>query len=281
MNTIIVATDFSDAAFNAAQYAAYLTRYIPVNKMILYHSYYDLIATDTPLANTEYYLQLQEDSLRRLTELKGLLKLKAADGIIIECVANMSSLRDVVCGDFVQENAEMVVMGATGKSGLKEKILGSQAMITARYTAIPLLLIPFNATFQKIEKIVLAWNMKNSEQTFPEQIFKNLLQQLKAEILILNIDHNNKKFSKTTIREQEFMHHLVDSQHAEFFYADHPDAAQGIIDFAKKRHADMVMVIPRKDTFPENLIKRRVTKKLVFRLKIPLMILPSKEQLIK
>jgi nucleotide-binding universal stress UspA family protein len=281
MNTIIVATDFSDVAFNAAQYAAYLTRYIPVNKMILYHSYYDLIATDTPLADTEYYSQLQEDSLRRLTDLKGLIKLKAAEGIIIECVANMSSLRDAVCSDFVQENAELVVMGATGKSGLKGKIFGSQAVISARYTRIPLLLIPFNATFQKIEKIVLAWNMKNSEQTFPEEIFKNLLQELKAGMLILNIDHNNQSFSEATIREQEFMHHLVDAQQAEFFYGDHPDVAQGIIDFAKKRHADMVMVVPRKNAFPENLIKKRVTQKLVFHLKIPLMILPSKQQLIK
>lgn len=276
MKTIVIATDFSEAALHAAQYAAFLSKQIPVSRLILYHSYCDLIATDTPLLDTRYYLQLQEDSMLKLTGLKWKIKPEVANRVVIDCIANMSSLRDAIAIDFVKENADLIVMGTTGKDKLKEKIFGSQAIIGARHTTIPLLLIPPNFTFKRIETIVLAWSMDNTEQIFPERTFNDILQQLKAELLILNIDHNNKHFSEATIREQEFMHHLVDAQHTSFFYDDHPDAARGIIDFAEERHADMVIIIPKKNKFPEGLFHKKVTKRLVSHIEIPLMVLPSK-----
>jgi len=280
MKTIVVATDFSEAALNAAQYAAALTRQIPVSRLILYHSYYDLIATDTPLTDAEYYLQLQEDSMRRLDDLKCLLKEKVADGIAMECIANISSLRDAVCIEFAQK-AELIVMGITGKSKWKEKILGSQAIMAARHTAIPLLLIPYDAAFKGMKKAVFAWDMKSSGKLFPEKTFKDILHALKAKLLVFNVDYENKSFGPEIIDEQKYMHQVLAEEDASFFYSSHPDAAEGIIDFAESQEADVVMVIPRKDDFPENLFRKKITRKLALRIKIPLIILPPRQGLTK
>jgi nucleotide-binding universal stress UspA family protein len=278
MQTIILATDFSEAALRAGIYAAMLTRQMPVTRLILYHSYYDLIATDVPLTDAEYYLKIQEDSIRRLNDIKSRLIPLVAAGVAIECLANMSSLQEAIRVDFLKENTELVVMGITGKSKVKEKIMGSQAIMAARHTTVPLLLIPFDATYKGIKRIVFAWDMENSEKTFPERLFKSILQVLKAELFMLNIDYNNKNFSKETIKEQAFMHHSLDPVNAKYFYSNHPDAAQGIIDFAERQQADLVMIVPRKKTFPNNLFRKKVTNRLAFHIKIPLLILPGNKQ---
>jgi len=275
MKTVILATDFSEAAFNAAQYAASLTRQIPVERLVLYHSYYSMIATDTPPTDIELGSILREDSIRKLNEMKSYLIPLAQAGITIDCLADMFPFQEAVSVNFLKEKADLVVMGITGKSKIKERIMGSQAVMAAKRTTIPLLLIPFDATYKKIKKVVFAWDMMDSERTFPRKMLKDALQILNAELLVLNVDHNNKSFDEDTIREQKFMHQILEAEDAKFFYGNHPDAARGIIDFAERQQADLVMVIPRKKAFPENLFKKRITKRLAFNIKIPLFILPE------
>ncbi|TAN14255.1 MAG: universal stress protein [Chitinophagaceae bacterium] len=276
METIIVATDFSDAAFGAGKYAAALTRQIPVTRLILYHSYYEMVTVERPLTDAEYFSELKRDSFVRLKDLKSRLAPLTAAGVVIECIANISPLQDAVCVDFVKENAELIVMGITGKSKMKEKLMGSQAVMAARNTTIPLLMIPFEATYRGIKKIVFAWDMENSEKTFPENLFKKILHILKAELLVLNVDYKNKNFGAETMGEQAFMHHSLDPEDTKYFYSNHPDAVSGIIGFAERHQADLVMVIPRKRTFPAYLFQKKVTRRLAFHIKIPLLVLPHK-----
>lgn len=275
MKTIIVATDFSDTAFNAAKYAAALTWQMPVSKMILYHSYYNMIIADPSFTDTQFYSQLQEDGIQRLKQISAQLKPLAADGIVIECVTDMASLREGVHGNFLNENAELVVMGVTGKSKLEETIMGSQAIIAARRTAVPLLLVPAESKYKKIGKVVFAWDMQDSEATFPHMTFKNILDALKAELLVLNIDYNNKNFDANIIREQTIMHQLLDPEGAKYFYGSHPDASRGIIAFAARYRADLVIIIPKKKSFPDSLFKKSTTKSVVSHINTPLLILPA------
>lgn len=276
METIILATDFSDAALRAGKYAAALTRQIPVTRLILYHSYYEMVTVERPLTDAEYFSELKRDSFERLKDLRSRLAPLTAAGVVIECITSISPLQDAVGVDFVKENAELIVMGITGKSKMKEKLMGSQAVMAARNTTIPLLLVPFEASYERIKRVVFAWDMEHSEKTFPENLFKKILHILQAELLVINVDYKNKNFRAETIGEQEFMHHSLDPEDAKYFYSNHPDAVSGIIDFAERHQADLVMVIPRKRTFPANLFQKKVTRKLAFHIKIPLLILPPK-----
>lgn len=275
MKTIIVATDFSEAALNAARYAAMLTRQLPVTRLLLYHSYHDMLLVIPSFSDSEYYAKLQEDFIERLNEIKDMLTPLVAKNVTIDCLANISPLQDAIGVDFLKEEPQMIVMGITGKSQVKEKIMGSQAVIAARQTAIPLLLIPFDATYKRIKKIVFAWDMKDSEMTIPMNLLNSLVQTLKAELLILNIDYKNKNFNKDTFKEQAFIHHSLDPGNTRCFYDDHPDAGKGVIMFAENHQADVVIVIPKKKSFPDNLFKKSTTKRLAFNIKIPLLILPQ------
>jgi nucleotide-binding universal stress UspA family protein len=274
MKTIVVATDFSSTALNAAQYAACLTRQIPVSKLILYHSYYDIISKNIGFTDTQFYLQSQEDSMRRLNNLKRELGPLAADGLIIECIASISPIKEVVHSGFLDEDPTLIVMGMTVKSKLEKKITGSQVLIAAQHTTKALLIIPSNATYKKIKKIVYAWDMGDSEKTFPKKMFKDIMSIFKAELWVLNIDYNNRNFNENTINEQALMHRILDPEAVKYIYGHHRDAGRGIIEFADQQHADWIIIIPKKKSFPDSLFRKSTTRSVAFQIKIPLLILP-------
>jgi len=275
MQTIILATDFSEAALCAGKYAAAMTHQIPVTRMVLYHSYYVPVATDTFLTDTDYSI-LQAGSVSKLEGLKKELIPLAAEGLRIECLADMSALQDAVTTDLLKEHPGLIVMGITGKSQIKEKIIGSQAVMAARHTSVPLLLIPFDAAFNGFKKAIFAWDMKYPARVFPEKMFKDMLHILKTKLLVFNVDYKNRSFDAEIVDEQKFMHRVLKGEDISFFYSNHPDIVDGIIDFAEQQKADIVMVIPRKDIFPQSLFRKKITKKLAFHIKIPLLILPGK-----
>lgn len=274
METIILATDFSEAALAAGEYAAAMTRQIPVTRILLYHSYYVPVTTDTLLTDTDYSI-LQKDSIDRLNDLKEKLMPLAAEGVKIECLTSVAPLQEAMRTDLLKEDPGLIVMGLMGKSQIKERIMGSQAVIAARHTLIPLLLIPFDAVFQGIKKVVFAWDMKYPVKIFPEKAIKGMLHLLKAELLVFNVDYKNKNFGVDTLDEQKFMHQLLEGENVRFFYNNCSDTAEGIIDFTERQKADVVMVIPRKDVFPESLFRKKVTKRLAFHIKTPLLVLPA------
>lgn len=274
MRTLILATDFSEAALNAAQYAASLTNQISVSRLILYHSCFNQMAAEVPLADEQYYLELKEKSIGKLNELKTRLVAFVAPGVTIDCFVNMSSLQEAVCVEFLKDNPELVVMGATGRGKVKERIFGSQAAMAARQTRIPLLLVPLGTMYKEVKRVVLAWDMKDSLKTFPKKLFKNFLQALNVELLIVNVDYHNKQFSADTIGEQSFMHDFLDSEKVKYFYENHWDVSKGIMAFASEYAADWVIVVPKKERFPDNIFKLSTTRRLTFHSKIALLILP-------
>ena len=88
MKTILVPTDFSDAARNASEYAiAYAKEF--QYKVILYHAYHLPIAsgTEEPLIVMVDPLVLEKEHLTRLKEEAAVL-IKSGNGVQIECLVS-------------------------------------------------------------------------------------------------------------------------------------------------------------------------------------------------
>lgn len=278
MKTLISATDFSDAALNAAEYAATLTRRIPaVSRLILYHSCLDRLSTEVPLTDERYYAALKEKSIAKLKEVKSHLIPFVAAGVTIEILVDASSLKEAIGGSLLKENPQLIVMGTAGRSKVKERIFGSQAVMAARHTTVPLLLVPPEASCKAVKRVVLAWDMKDSAGTFPGEFFRGFLKTLNVELLIINIDYHNRNFSADTIKEQSFMHDFFEGENVTCFYDNRWDAGRGIMAFAAQNAADWVIVIPKKGHFPENVFKPSMTHRLAYHSKIALLVLPPRE----
>ena len=146
MEAILLPTDFSATAKNAAFYALKLAEQIGVKKLVLYHSYeipvsIDPLVPGIQMLDIETLKEISETNLARFQ-----IEMQAqANGVTIHIVSEYGSLTaglDEVC----EKNAAgLVVMGITGGGLLEEKLIGSNTLSVAKHTKIPVIIVPANA----------------------------------------------------------------------------------------------------------------------------------------
>jgi len=279
MEAIIITTDFSEAAMNAARYAAGLSKSIGIKRIVLYHSYDNApAATDVPVAETDTPLA-HEGSLLALeiVEREIGLVIGSDSGIAIDLVANGMPLELGVEQLAEQWRTGLVVVGTTGKSGLEKFFVGSNTVSLATSCPVPLLIVPKEAKFEAIEKIVFACDLKKVTRSTPVSEIGWWLDRFQAKLLVLNVALEGKRFDPDMIPEQYKMHELLDGFNPSYHYEEGEDIAEEIADFAEDEEAGLVITVPKSYGFFEGLFHRSVSRKLLDKSEVPLLLLKEKQ----
>ncbi|ALL05986.1 hypothetical protein AQ505_11065 [Pedobacter sp. PACM 27299] len=74
------------------------------------------------------------------------------------------------------------------------------------------------------------------------------------------------------MEQSKDLHELWDDQQPAYHYAAHEDVAEGIIDFANKQAAQLVVTILRVYGFLEGFFHQRLSNRLANLLHLPLML---------
>lgn len=280
MQTIIITTDFSEPSLNAIKFAAALTKPLGVDHIVLYHSYGNvLVGTDIPVSTEVDIAAAHERSLQSLEDMEKELRraLGKDAGVQVELAANSLPLTIGVEQLAKQQDASLVVAGATGKSGLERVLMGSNTTSLASEIQTPLLIVPKDARYKNIDKIVFACDLKKLSRSAPVAEIGSWLERLNAQLLVLNLSLEGKRFDTDTIPGQYKMHDLLDAFSPEYHYAETDDIADEIEDFAEDQDAGLIIVIPKSHGFFEGLFRRSVSKRLIRESDIPLLLLRERE----
>ncbi len=277
MESILIPTDFSPTARNAAFYALKLAKQIGVKKLVLYHSY-EIPVTMDPLApGIEMY---DIDSLKEESELsieKFKLELKAfAGNIKIDTVNEFGALTaglDEVCEDV---NAELIVMGITGGGFIEEKLIGSGAVSVSKHTSTPVIIVPATTPFLKIEKIVLLCDFDKADKTIPVEQVKQIVSETNAKLYVLNVeenaDENDINFPSNEMGESYAVHTMLRELDPEYHFSRNRNYIDAINDFALENMIDLIITVPKQHNFFEGLFTSGHTKSLAFHSNVPLMV---------
>ncbi|NSL89153.1 universal stress protein [Chitinophaga sp. Mgbs1] len=273
MKTIIVPTDFSDTAYNAAAYALSLAPALGVTRIVLYHAYELImpipdVPTSIPMVNPE---DLRASSLEGLEKMKKELTPLLAAGTSLVVRADNTILAATMDDVSKQEEADLIVMGITGGSKMEEILIGSNTIDVVKNTTCPVLIIPGNTTFKPVKKIVFACDLRKVADTTPITPLKKLLAAFQAELHVINIDHESKHFTTDTPFETLMLDTLLEDYQPEYHFIDNPNIVQGIVEFAEEIHADLILTIPKKHGLFESIFKRSNTAKLAYKTHIPLL----------
>lgn len=272
---IMVLTDFSVAAENAVSYAALLSRQLRSTKLVLYHSYESiLMPVSTGFAPVgPGFTESAEVSHEKMQSLKEMLTQQVLPTTKVESRTDDRTLVPAVNMLVQQLRTGLVVVGMTGKSMLERVIIGSHALDLAENCLAPLLIVPAAAaSFQKIERVVFACDLKEVLKFTPVHAIRTFVNALQASVLILNVDHRGGDFKPEEMEQLKALHELWDDQQPEYHYITHEDVAEGIMEFAEKQAAQLVITIPRVYGFLEGFFHQRVTNRLANRLRLPLML---------
>lgn len=273
IKNILVTTDFSDASINAAKYAAALSNQLRINNLVLYHSYAALDIPSTPYAPVPWqYDEHPEESLEKTRKIKKELENIISTHTIIEIYNDESPLIAAVDEMGVKLNIDLVITGTTGKSNLERILVGSNTLSLAKHCKMPLLMIPPQVTFRPVKQIVFACDLKNVSESTPIYAIKTFVHALGAKLLILNVDQDETHFNPDRIKEMTALHQLWDREEPEYHYIDDEDTAHGIVMFAEKYQADLIVTVPKVYGFFESIFHSSITKKLTYTTHLPLLL---------
>ncbi|WP_212001300.1 universal stress protein [Chitinophaga sp. HK235] len=273
MKTILVPTDFSDTAYNAAAYALALAGQLGADRIVLYHAY-ELIV---PIPDVPTSIPMVNPDDLRIAAVEGLEKMQkeltpaAGAGISIVTRADNTLLAATINDVVKQEEAALIVMGITGGSKMEEIFVGSNTIDVVKHTTCPVLIIPGQAKFKGIQKVVFACDLCKVADTTPIAPLKKLLTVFKAELHVINIDHENKHFTTDTPFETLMLDTLLEGYQPQYHFIDNPNIIQGIVTFSESIQADLVITIPKKHGLFDSIFKRSNTAKLAYRTHIPLL----------
>jgi len=270
MKKFLVPIDFSDASINAAKYAVALTKDFPEVEIILYHVY-SRISLATLTSKEEGSRQKVSES--ELNEVKSKIS-EGKDNI--SCVAEEGSfvenLSDFVMGNFV----DMVIMGITGSSRITQVFMGTNTLNVIRHVNCPVMIIPADAKFHGLNKVVFTSDFKDVARTTPFVALKNILDTFKPKLEILNVDSEHYvELTPEFKLERGAMEDKLGMYDPEFSFLRAYDFLEGISSFVETRNIDAIITVPRKHSFLSQLFKTSHTKKLAYHSSVPIIAIPA------
>ncbi|RAJ10404.1 nucleotide-binding universal stress UspA family protein [Chitinophaga skermanii] len=273
MKTILVPTDFSDAAYNAAQYALQLAGQISATRVVLYHAY-ELIV---PIPDLPTAVPMVDVDELRLSSLDGLQKMETELAPYIPAGCELVSRADnhLLAANINEvaaaEHTDFIVMGIIGGSNLEEILVGSNTVDVVKNTQYPVFVVPIEASFKPIKKVVFACDLKRVVETTPMKKLTAILDLLKPELIVANVHPEGKEISGAQPMEGLVLDTFLAPYNPDYRFVENSNVVNGIIDFATSENADLILVVPRKHGFFDSIFKRSNTSRLAFKTSIPLL----------
>ncbi len=277
MKSLLLLTDFSEAAFRAAEYACGIAPLLQVERFILYHAYQTYVGgTEVPIVedSQEVYLAsmealgLQYDRLRTL----------AGPGVKIEMVAKEGFLTDMMAIYAAEENVSAIVMGVSGKSGLEELLMGSATSQILKTSEVPVLVVPQHALVGRpVRTVVFATDLKDVNQLSAARL-EDFLGAFKAQVYVVNVGQGtDEKYTAETFEAITDLHRRLEKYNPTFGYISHDDVVEGILSYAEERQASLIIAVPKKHGGFMSLFHKSISKKLAYASAVPLLFLPGLE----
>ncbi|GGI26490.1 universal stress protein [Pedobacter mendelii] len=283
MKKILIATDFSVAADDAARYAIELAHAIRTDTILLNAA---AVTTDSPveiLWPMEDYQTLIKRTDSRLKDLsETLLELMSAASENVNALpkiaikSDLGSVTELLKKTVEQEGIGLVAMGLSGAGNMKRLILGSSSRDVIDSGDYPVLLISKGMDYKPIQKIAFATDLCLDDMECIQSIasFAGLLN---AELLIVHVIGRNIDKGMTG-RINAFMSELKNKiNYDRVFYENvyQVKVEDGLGWLKDHGKTDLLVMVHRRHGFMNDFVSGSHAQKMARQTKIPLLVMPE------
>ena len=163
-------------------------------------------------------------------------------------------------------------MGITGKSPIKQLLVGSNTLKLVEKNICPVMIIPPDAAFNGVNNILFTSDFQEVKESTPVLYIKTVLDFFKANLHIVNV--SNEHYVSLTEQfqsEREKLLSLLKEYNPEFYFIGMNDFHEAIEQFVKDKNIDLIITIPRFHSGITSIFKLSATKKLVFHSSVPVL----------
>ncbi len=147
---------------------------------------------------------------------------------------------DGVINESKKQNSDLIVMGSSGSTGLREIIVGSNTEKVVRHSEIPVLVVKKNSDNLEIKKIVFASDFAEESKTKFQNVidFANKFNA-RLHLLYVNTPHNFKSTKKISNTMANFISDFEIKDFDTYIYNE-TSIEKGILVYADEVNADLI-----------------------------------------
>lgn len=274
MKTILIPTDFSSTAINAADYAIGFAKQMRIDKILLYNAWQPVSIADpmSTLIISEIDA-IKEASRLQLEKEEARLKKECPIHITIETLSELAILENGVVELCKQKEIAYIVIGITGGGTLDEKLIGSNTITISHKTEVPVIIIPKDCSYQFISKAMFLSDFKDINSSVPQQQIKDFLEIAQPELEVVNFDPDFSREQVEPALEKFALTQILRKYSPEFKYSLRNDFEDAVNEFAEDDKVQIIINIAKKHSWLYNILHESYTNKLAFHTKVPLMVI--------
>ncbi len=269
MKKVLLATDFSEYAHHAIEYALSLlgeqsVHYFLVNAYYLRH-------------NTPEMLISLEDILHEQSE-EGLKQHFANikhnhQSLNIETMSAHGAPAVTIKKVVKEHGVDLVVIGSRGRSALNETFFGSNTADLVRRITQPILIVPLHYSVEPPKKIVFATDLTQVDDLDVLQPMLSLARKYESEIIVVNVTGNNSDLKvKRALKRLDFNSRFSHINYR-FEEIQNENTFDGISELINIESANMLVLSPKEYPGFKGMFHRSITKRMIQYAEIPILVI--------
>lgn len=282
---IVVATDFSDSAANAYQYAQNLAKLFDANLTVVH-------VFDIPVnpAVSDYTI-----TMPTISELEHSAKERLADFIEMESdddadtitIYNTKVKAETLLGlpaqtlieRSLKHGTDLMILGTVGEHGWLDKAFGSVAVKVMEKAHCPVLLVPKNAVYNGIRNALYASGQESASRNAVNMAldFAHLFNSTLHFVHVDAIFETDKQKASSTIKHVLAHRAINIPHHIKNVTAE--TVSDGINAYCQKNSIDLIIAVTHHRGFWQDFTHYSVTRELAWQVNMPLICFHSDEDL--
>lgn len=295
MFRILIPVDFEDSTYKACQYALELASAAPQAEILLLHCFQDYLAspwevpegedkdnlTPSEKVTEQLISRNEQEEQRKLEELRQELQDKTGSRQVhLKTSFAEGSPDDVIPEEAKRFKPDLIIIGTEGESGLSRSVFGTITTKMVDDVNVPILTVPKHAQSHGLKRVLYATDFDEADAQ-AIMILQQLFQPFNPHILCLHIvpsgtaagQENKEKLAQL---QRKLERDTQQTGNIRFLLLEGDDVARDLQRFVEKEQVDLLAVTNRKRSLLQGLFDTSLTKKLVLKAEIPLLVFHSK-----
>jgi nucleotide-binding universal stress UspA family protein len=284
MKTILVPTDFSEQANYALDLAAQMARksgdtkihILHIQEGLGQHSFNTMGQVD--LGSGENEVLMIQILKRTRKEMDKLVESDLFEGLHVDGTVEVGNPFQGISKEIARTEAELVVMGTKGISGLDEVLIGSNTEKVVRYAKCPVITVKAAVKLDEIQNIVFATNMQEDQVRMVAEL-KKLQKLTGAKLHLVKVNTPNHFHTERHMRD-EFARFVETHEFTNYTTNVYNDATEedGILYFAQDIDANLIALGTHGRTGLLHLLSGSIAEDLVNHSQVPVWTISMKNK---
>lgn len=269
----MVPTDLSDAAQNAADYAAKLCSASGAGILLLHVYMLPAPVSEMPFAmiSAEEIHRSNEIALQKEAE-----RIMQHTGIDVEWAVRLGLVTDEIRDIEKDRKIDLVVLGMK-VAGELEKLIGSTTISVIRKCHRAVLVIPHEVQFAPLRSVIYATDYNYKTNTACFDPLKWLTTHFNAGIQVVHVQKTDKEITPEALNGKEKLARALACSPHTYHAIKDSEIEHGLQQFIGQHAPDMLVMVAHKHNMLERLFGAHHTRTMLYHTQIPLLVLQDKE----